>query len=153
MNVKSDLLSDDCGGDCWGCIGEIEASAGDELSLSHVREEYIDGLRPNWMPDPIVTTRIRIQENKLQNVVEFEVLLLHPLGHPHENQFFKARVFEKISSLDKSRIIREYNLNTNSKGVVEFECALLDNEMKQEIWIEVERNHTAVSFPIEISGG
>jgi hypothetical protein len=153
LNVDSDPLSGDCGGDCWGCIGEIEACAGYEMSLKLVREEYVDGLRPNWMPDPIITTRIRIGENRLQNIIEFKVMILHPLGNPHENQFFKARVFEKHSSMSENRIINEYGLKTNSKGVAEFECELINNEMKQDIWIEIERNHRAVSFPVEISGG
>lgn len=44
-------LSIDCGGDCWGCIGEIEADMGDADSLKRVREESARGLRPGWI-DP-----------------------------------------------------------------------------------------------------
>jgi hypothetical protein len=39
----------DCGGDCWACIGEIEADMGDEYSLATVREEFAKGLRPGWV--------------------------------------------------------------------------------------------------------
>ncbi|HIE5096401.1 TPA: hypothetical protein ACXNC8_002440, partial [Stenotrophomonas maltophilia] len=49
LNRPEDLLSGDCGGDCWGCIGEIEADAGYELSLKLVRQEYELGLRPGWV--------------------------------------------------------------------------------------------------------
>ena len=50
LNVKTDPLSGDCGGDCWGCIGEIEADMGGEMSLEMVLKEYKEGLRPNWTP-------------------------------------------------------------------------------------------------------
>jgi hypothetical protein len=49
LNEKDDLLSVDCGGDCWGCIGEIEADMGDEYSLAKVKEEFAKGLRPGWV--------------------------------------------------------------------------------------------------------
>jgi hypothetical protein len=41
-------LSADCGGDCWGCIGRIEAEMGDVQALKKVREEFKQGLRPGW---------------------------------------------------------------------------------------------------------
>jgi hypothetical protein len=47
LNVSSDPLSVDCGGDCWGCIGEIEADMGHAASLEKVRQEFVHGLRPN----------------------------------------------------------------------------------------------------------
>jgi hypothetical protein len=49
LDLKDDPLSMDCGGDCWGCIGEIEADMGDEYSLTKVREEFAKGLRPGWV--------------------------------------------------------------------------------------------------------
>jgi hypothetical protein len=48
LNDPVDSLSGDCGGDCWRCIGEIEAEMGWEPSLSMVRQEYNSGLRPGW---------------------------------------------------------------------------------------------------------
>ncbi|QEY11096.1 hypothetical protein D0B88_01815 [Cellvibrio sp. KY-YJ-3] len=50
LNNPKDPLSVDCGGNCWGCVGEAEADMGDEESLIKVREEYELGLRPNWAP-------------------------------------------------------------------------------------------------------
>ncbi len=50
LSVESEPLSGDCCGDCWGCIGEIEAEAGFEPSLQVVMEEWKAGLRPNWKP-------------------------------------------------------------------------------------------------------
>ncbi|MEO0454194.1 MAG: hypothetical protein AAFY98_08670 [Verrucomicrobiota bacterium] len=48
LNNPDDPLSGDCGGDCWGCIGEIEAESGWEPSLTMVRKEFSEGLRPGW---------------------------------------------------------------------------------------------------------
>ena len=33
LDQPADPLSVDCGGDCWGCIGEIEADMGDRRNL------------------------------------------------------------------------------------------------------------------------
>ena len=49
LDQNDDPLSVDCGGDCWGCIGEIEADMGDEYLLAIVREEFARGLRPGWV--------------------------------------------------------------------------------------------------------
>jgi hypothetical protein len=49
LDQKDDPLSIDCGGDCWGCIGEIEADMGEESSLTQVRKEFAEGLRPGWV--------------------------------------------------------------------------------------------------------
>ncbi|RYG55971.1 MAG: hypothetical protein EON56_04880 [Alphaproteobacteria bacterium] len=52
LNQDDDSLSLDCGGDCWGCVGEIEAAMGHEESLTKVRDEHRRGLRPDWI-DPL----------------------------------------------------------------------------------------------------
>ena len=54
LDQPADPLSVDCGGDCWGCIGEIESDMGDPASLVKVREESARGLRPGWI-DPGVS--------------------------------------------------------------------------------------------------
>lgn len=50
LNVEGDELSGDCGGDCWGCVGQIEAGAGWEPSLTMVMDEWRRGLRNDWTP-------------------------------------------------------------------------------------------------------
>jgi hypothetical protein len=45
LDQKDDPLSVDCGGDCWGCIGEIEAEAGYEPSAIKYESELSSGLR------------------------------------------------------------------------------------------------------------
>ena len=51
LSRQEDPLSVDCGGDCWGCVGEIEADAGEAQSLARVRDEFARGLRPTCV-DP-----------------------------------------------------------------------------------------------------
>lgn len=53
LHQIGDPLSLDCGGDCWGCVGEIEAQQGFEPSLAKVREEAANGLRPGWT-EPLI---------------------------------------------------------------------------------------------------
>lgn len=55
LDQPGDPLSIDCGGDCWGCIGEIEADMGDAESTKRVREEFARGLRPDWI-DPVTSS-------------------------------------------------------------------------------------------------
>jgi len=50
LGVTEDLLSLDCGGDCWGCVGEIEADSGFGPSFEKVLDEWRQGLRPDWKP-------------------------------------------------------------------------------------------------------
>jgi hypothetical protein len=49
LDVKGDPLSGDCGGDCWGCVGEIEADVrGDptqNISIGFVAKEIEWGWR------------------------------------------------------------------------------------------------------------
>jgi len=46
-------MSGDCGGDCWGCIGKIEADEGWQPSVEYVQREIGDGWRfPDGTPKP-----------------------------------------------------------------------------------------------------
>ena len=49
LNVALDPMSGDCGGDCWGCIGDIETEGGGDpelnLSIPIVAEEIALGWR------------------------------------------------------------------------------------------------------------
>lgn len=49
LNRPEDQISGDCGGYCWGYIGETETDAVYELSLKLVRQEYKHGLRQGWV--------------------------------------------------------------------------------------------------------
>ena len=47
-------MSADTGGDCWGCIGKLEADGGHELSIQFVQNEIEEGWRfEDGTPKPI----------------------------------------------------------------------------------------------------
>ena len=46
IDMPDDPLSRDCGGDCWGCIGSMEADEGYQPSVDQVDLERQSGLRP-----------------------------------------------------------------------------------------------------------
>jgi len=45
LSVRSDPVSGDCGGDCWGCIGKIEADGGYGPSREYIAREIAEGFR------------------------------------------------------------------------------------------------------------
>lgn len=52
LGVEADPLSADCGGDCWGCVGELEAD-GWAPSARKVAKEVAEGWRnPDGSPKP-----------------------------------------------------------------------------------------------------
>lgn len=53
LGLEDDPLSVDCGGDCWGCIGPIEADLGNAESSVRVREEFDTGVRPGRAKIPL----------------------------------------------------------------------------------------------------
>jgi hypothetical protein len=48
LDQPNDPLSHDCGGDCWGCVGEIEGDPEDGYPpvIRKVQREIADGIRP-----------------------------------------------------------------------------------------------------------
>ena len=52
LDRPDDPLSRDCGGDCWGCIGEIEGDPEDGYppNIRRVQREIALGLRPPFDP-------------------------------------------------------------------------------------------------------
>ncbi|WP_454714639.1 hypothetical protein [Caulobacter segnis] len=58
LNQEDDPLSGDCGGDCWGCIGKIEADLEWDPSVEFVRKEIRDGFRDDdGVPKPLTDRR------------------------------------------------------------------------------------------------
>ena len=79
LNTEGDELSGNCGGDCWGCIGEIEASLGWEQSIKAVMDEWRRGMRPNWTP-PKAITDLSETANLWRPVGEAELKLIEASG-------------------------------------------------------------------------
>jgi hypothetical protein len=46
LDVAGNPLSQDCGGDCWGCVGEAEAKLGYPPSIEKCNAEIDAGHRP-----------------------------------------------------------------------------------------------------------
>jgi hypothetical protein len=46
LDMDGDPLSSDCGGDCWGCVGEAEANLGYPPSIEKCNAEIDAGYRP-----------------------------------------------------------------------------------------------------------
>ena len=54
LNVEGDPMSIDAGGDCWGCIGKVEADMGHEPSIEVVQNEIEEGWRlEDGTPKPV----------------------------------------------------------------------------------------------------
>lgn len=49
LDVPADPMSVDCGGDCWGCIGAVEAQGGYGPSVEVVEEDIRLGWRDEDM--------------------------------------------------------------------------------------------------------
>lgn len=45
LGLADDPLSTDCGGDCWGCVGQIEADGGEDYAFRKVSAEIAAGFR------------------------------------------------------------------------------------------------------------
>lgn len=57
LNNPEDPLSTDCGGDCWRCIGEIEANAGYRPSVDIIEKEYKLGIRTKDITKRVITKK------------------------------------------------------------------------------------------------
>ena len=139
LGVCSDPLSADCGGDCWGCIGEIEADAGHEPSTKIVREEYRNGLRPDWQPTPIVVT-----EPSIQNKARILVTLRKPLGEPWAYENFGFTIYTK-SAGDEIDLFHS-TFKTDSKGTVSVQFQLPSEDT--DVWYRITRSGNKWCFPI-----
>lgn len=150
LNVETDELSGDRGGDCWGCIGVIEADAGFWPSFEMVRDEWQRGLRPNWtppdelmsLPDTITLWR-PVGETEL-HLIEASGWRAFPPRLPDQPIFYP--VLEESYAI---QIARDWNAPRGGGWVTRFEVKrsfLAYYEKKQvggrehtEYWIPAEK--------------
>jgi hypothetical protein len=90
LEKVNDPLSIDCGGDCWGCIGPIEADMGCGYAIPKVRGEYFNGLRPDWVPAPTINVECRNSKN-----ISALVQVIHPDANPWANREFTLKITTK----------------------------------------------------------
>jgi hypothetical protein len=140
LNDKDDPLSVDCGGDCWGCVGEMEADGGYEPSLLQIRKEFSQGLRSNWMPKPETSYEID-GESRIRIVVK----LSRPLGEPWKNETFLLRVISKAHN----RTIDEVTLSTNELGESLHDIDRSKYLDGSDIWYHIVRKDNDWGFPVK----
>lgn len=109
LDQEKDPLSSDCGGDCWGCIGKIEADMGDEYSTKQLKEEFKAGLRNDWLPSPKVIFN--------NNSSAVEVHLENPLGEPYVNEKFEIQLYSELM-FKRTKVHFDKLVTTNLNGVV-----------------------------------
>ena len=107
LDLKNDPLSADCGGDCWGCIGEIEADMGDEHAIKLLRKEFLSGHRKNWLPSPKVSGSTEL--------LSVEIYLETPLGEPWANEKFELLVYTELM-FNRRKVHFDQLVETGSNG-------------------------------------
>ncbi len=147
LNIDDDPLSNDCGGDCWGCIGEMEADMGSEPSLNMVRQEYKDGYRPHWIPSPEIrfSSKNAIKQGA---AVTIEIFIARPLGEPWSNVEFEVAYLIRNSSDNISFVASKLMVKTNEGGVVSLAYSYPELKIDEEPWVEISRELHKWSFPI-----
>ena len=147
LDVEGDPLSDNCGGDCWGCIGEIEAEGGYEPSLEQVRKEFSLGYRPNWVPAPIVKMSIK-DKGFINSTVNVQIKLKDQLGKPWKNKSVAVRViFKTLDGRMEKKELNSYDETTDHSGEINLEISIPKFHLGK-LWIDTIYTERTWSFPI-----
>lgn len=88
-----DPLSADCGGDCWGCVGKIEADAFETISMARVELERRGGLRTPGESGPPPEMVAAELEDALRAIIEASPQLMHVLTTVRDLDLPDWRVF------------------------------------------------------------
>lgn len=137
LDKENDPLSADCGGDCWGCIGEQEAEMGGEQSIAMLRQEFKDGLRDAWLPSPTVTT--------ISKVPSVEIRLENPLGDPCKHQEFAVLLY-KDSLFGRKRIYVNEQAVTDENGI--FTIKIKNPKQLNNSLCKIQRGNTSWFCPV-----
>ncbi|WP_394176765.1 hypothetical protein [Thalassotalea litorea] len=144
LEVKGDPLSIDCGGDCWGCIGEIEAGQGYEPSVVQVRKEFLNGLRPDWMPSPETS-----YEMDSETRLHIKVKLSRPLGEPWSGELFELKIISKESPMEEELIERAL-LSTSSNGECIYASSVDTSINGPDLWYYIVRKGNEWGYPVSV---
>lgn len=144
LEIDADPLSIDCGGHCWGCVGEVEADGGFQSSLVQVRKEFSQGLRDNWMPSPEISFC-----DSEESRITVNIKLVRPLGDPWGNEEFTLNIFHKLSG-NTDELLESVILSTNEVG----ECAYkIQTKLVGEhsnLWCQLSRKSNCWARPIRV---
>jgi hypothetical protein len=147
LNKEDDPLSGDCGGDCWGCIGEMEADSGYEPSLEMVRQEFKDGYRNNWIPAPITNYEI-IGEIDKPCDIHIAIKLVKPLGEPWPNEAVELKIYLRDISTNEELEKIKISTVSNSEGIINYVFRYEPESSKQEPWFHIKRGPSIWAYPI-----
>lgn len=137
LNQEHDPLSVDCGGNCWGCIGEIEAEMGDEYATRQLIKEFKAGLRNDWLPSP------KIKFDKISATIE--VYLETPLGLPCTEESIELLMYSELM-FKRTKIYFDELVMTDSKG---FAVIQVDKKRKFENdWCKITRGNRSWTYPV-----
>ncbi len=146
LEAENDPLSIDCGGDCWGCIGEIEAEMGCESSIAQVRKEFSEGLREDWMPSPETD-----YEFNSETGLTISIQLFRPLGEPWNNEKFNLKIVSKNSGINEE-LIEHASLSTNIDGKCVYTSASKNLQNKTDLWYFIVRKQNKWGQPVLVAG-
>ena len=141
LEVKGDPLSINCGGDCWGCIGEIEAEQGYEPSIVQLRKEFSDGLRPDWMPSPETSCELD-SESRLH----INVKIFRPLGEPWNDESFELKIIAKGPRTEE--VIEQVVLATSSTGDCIYTTLAKMPKNGSDLWYFIIRKENEWGYPV-----
>lgn len=151
LETEGDPLSIDCGGDCWGCIGEIEADGGYPQSLEQVRNEFKDGHRISWIPSPSIslTPKGIIRSGEYLNIhVSFKM----PLGQPRKKEDIFIRYISKSSNgMVERRELQKFTKTTDKNGSIYLKFKYPKLWLGNKAWIEVKLESNTWSFPLFVT--
>ncbi len=143
LDIEGDSLSADCGGDCWGCIGEIEADSGHELSMEIVREEFRRGLRRNWVPAP--SAKIQLGRDHIL----VSVALTRPLGEPWPSVEFSLTLSSWSTTSRSYEELARVSKLSGADGSVEHVFAAPPSLLGQSLHVGVHRSDHIWYFPVQ----
>lgn len=146
LDKDEDSLSADCGGDCWGCIGEIEADSGYQPSLEQVRKEFKEGLRAEWTPAPQTHCEILGSLNR-DCEIDLEIKLIRPLGEPWAAETIELSIYSEEFDSKKTEIEKS-TLTTNDDGDIKYKFYYKPNSRSGEIWYQIKRKEKSWSYPM-----
>ncbi len=141
MDISNDPLSIDCGGDCCGCIGEIEADMGHVPSIEIVRSEFKKGLRKNWMQAP--KTRFK----KVSGSTIIEIVLEKPSGLAWPNENIEFIIYEQSSNNTES-IKSKALLKTQDNGTATY--TINSSVDCNNLWFRIIRGDNQWSYPVNV---
>jgi len=105
---------------------------GCEYAISKVRDEYFNGLRPDWVPAPTINVECR----NAKNVSAF-VRVIHPNGNPWANREFALKITTKDKAMKTIKDLKVVPLVTSEQGEASFSYELSGRDTYERAWVEV----------------